>query len=80
MNHRLGRDLKDNLSSAEFLLGLPCQQEQLLPRAKGGNPNLLQLLVSERGKGGQVDLVAHKDVRVPALIRVKRCARGNETN
>ena len=54
-----------NLSRPEFLLGLPCQQQQFLPRAKGGNPDLFQLLISEGGEGGQVDFVAHKYVRVP---------------
>ena len=52
-------------SWAQLLLGFPGEQEQLLPRAEGGDPDLLQLLVGERGERGQVDLVAHKDIGIP---------------
>ena len=58
---------EDILRWPKFFLGLPCQQEKLLPRPEGGNPDLLQLLVSEGGEGGQIDLVTHKDVRVPGF-------------
>ena len=35
----------------ELLLGLPGQQKQLLPGPKGGDPDLLELLVGQGGEG-----------------------------
>ena len=53
------------LHLADPLPGLPPQQQQLLPRAEGGDADLLQVLVGQGGEGGQVDLVPDEDLCVP---------------
>ena len=75
VNERKRQDYNESkysLSHSKLLLGLSCQRQQLLPRPKSGNSNLLQLLISEGGKSGQVDLVTHKYVGVPAFTNNMR--------
>ena len=48
----------------ELFLGLSGEKEKLLPSAKGRNPDLLKLLVSQCGEGLEVDLVTEEDISV----------------